>query len=311
MPEEEYVWIPRDELLNFEEISRLVDVFARLGVSKVRLTGGEPLLRRDLPDLIQMISSKPSLDDLALTTNATTLSAHVDLLKRAGLGRLTISLDTLRPDRFHSLTRRDAFDHVISGIESACEAGFSDTKVNMVVMKGVNDDELIDMIEFSRRMGCEIRFIEYMDVGGATGWRASQVVSKKEILATLAENYGSIEEIPRHDSAPAEQFRLLNGQRFGIISSTTDPFCGSCDRARLTADGYWYLCLYAVNGFDLKTPLRSGASDAELAAIISEHWQSRENRGAERRLATPQRSTFVPVESLKRDHHLEMHTRGG
>jgi GTP 3',8-cyclase len=309
MPEEHYVWLPREDLLHFEETSALVDIFIALGVDKLRLTGGEPLLRRDLPDLVRLLSAKHGLRDLAMTTNGVLLAAEVDALKAAGLHRVTISLDTLHRDRFIALTRFDELDRTKEGIEAARRV-FGGAKLDTVVIKGVNDDELVDLIEYGRTMSAEVRFIEYMDVGGATRWSPDRVVSRQEILQVLARRYGTIEPL-HQDSAPAERFALRDGTVFGIISSTTEPFCRLCDRSRLTADGMWYLCLYASGGIDLRGPLRSGATVEELKDLIAPAWRSRRDRGAEERLALGDRRAFVSLQALKKDPHLEMHTRGG
>ena len=311
MPEEEYVWLPREEILHFEEISRLVDVFIELGVDKVRLTGGEPLLRRDLPALVGLLSARPALRDLAITTNGVLLAEHAPALRAAGLHRVTVSLDTLRPERFAALTRRSHHAQVLEGIAAVPRAGFTGTKLDTVVIRGVNDDELADLIEFGKRVPAEVRFIEYMDVGGATRWSAGQVVSRKEMLDVLARRYGRIVPVVETSSAPADRFRLPDGTVFGIISSTTAPFCAECDRSRLTADGLWYLCLYAMRGIDLRGPLRGGASNAQLEALIAGGWTARTDRGAEDRLALGERTPLVQIGGLKRDPHLEMHTRGG
>ncbi len=311
MPEEEYVWLPREEILHFEEIATLVDVFIGLGVDKVRLTGGEPLLRRDLPRLVGLLGAKPGLRDLALTTNGLLLAPEAPALKQAGLHRVTVSLDTLRPERFSQLTRRNAHAQVLEGIRSVSPAGFRDTKLDSVVMKGVNDDELADLIEFGKTIPAEVRFIEYMDVGGATRWSTDRVLSRAEMLAVLERRYGRLEPIVEESSAPADRFRLPDGTVCGIISSTTRPFCGSCDRSRLTADGMWYLCLYAQQGIDLRGPLRRGASAQELAGLITGRWRERADRGAEERLALRDRSPLIQIDRLRQDPHLEMHTRGG
>ncbi len=311
MPEEEYVWLPREEILHFEEISRLVDVFIELGVDKVRLTGGEPLLRRDLPALIRLLTAKPALRDLAITTNGVLLAAEAPALRAAGLRRVTVSLDTLRPERFATLTRRNTHAEVLAGIAAVPRAGFSETKLDTVVIRGVNDDELTDLIEFGKRVPAEVRFIEYMDVGGATRWSMDQVVSRKEMLEILERRYGRIEPVVEDSTAPADRFRLPDGTVFGIISSTTAPFCAQCDRSRLTADGLWYLCLYAMRGVDLRGPLRGGASNAQLKALITGVWSARTDRGAEERLALGRRTPLVQIGGLRRDPHLEMHTRGG
>src|SRR5438552_1028000 len=256
MPEEDYVWLPREEILHFEEIGVLADVFVDLGVDKIRLTGGEPLLRRDLPRLIRLLAAKERLRDLAITTNGVLLGEQARGLKDAGLHRVTVSLDTLRPARFAALTRRQTHAQVLEGIAAVARAGFTETKLDTVVIRGVNDDELVDLIEFGKHAPAEVRFIEYMDVGGATRWSREQVVSRTEVLEILASRYGRIEPVLEETTAPADRYRLPDGTVFGIIASTTAPFCATCDRSRLTADGVWYLCLYALRGTDLREPLR-------------------------------------------------------
>jgi cyclic pyranopterin phosphate synthase len=310
MPEDEYVWLPRQDMLHFEEISALVDVFVALGVDKVRLTGGEPLLRRDLPTLVRLLAAKSAIRDLALTTNGILLADHVEALKDAGLGRVTVSLDTLHADRFLRLTRFPQLDAVREGIAAAHRV-FGGMKLDTVVIRGVNDDELIDLIEYGRSVNAEVRFIEYMDVGGATHWSPERVVSRDEMLAALSRRYGPIEPIVEDTSAPAQRFALPDGTTFGIIASTTGPFCRTCDRSRLTADGVWYMCLYARHGLDLRAPLRRGATNDELRTSIADAWRGRTDRGAEQRLELADRRSFVPVNSLRKDPHLEMHTRGG
>jgi len=313
MPEKDYVWLPREDVLRFEEISTLVDIFVALGVNKLRLTGGEPLLRRDLPALVQMLAAKSGLTDLALTTNGVLLAEHAAALRTAGLGRITVSLDTLHAKRFTELTRFDSLDAVLEGMDAAARE-FGRFKIDSVVIRGVNDDELADLIEYGRAKNAEVRFIEYMDVGGATHWSREQVVSRAEILERLAARFGRIEPIREVSSAPAERFRLPDGTTFGIIASTTTPFCRTCDRSRLTADGTWYLCLYAQRGIDLRTPLRAGASREELRALITSGWSRRRDRGAEERKdleAIGRRGVLVQIEGLKQDPRLEMHTRGG
>jgi len=310
MPEKDYVWLPREDVLHFEEISTLVDVFATLGVNTLRLTGGEPLLRRDLTALVRMLAVKPGLIDLAMTTNGVLLADQADALRAAGLGRITVSLDTLRAKRFTELTRFDSLDAVLDGMSAASRV-FGRFKIDSVILRGVNDDELADLIEYGRSKNAEVRFIEYMDVGGATRWSPSDVVSRAEILEGLTARYGPIEPLVEVSSAPADRFRLPDGTVFGIISSTTAPFCGSCDRSRLTADGLWYLCLYAPQGVDLRAALRRGATTEELSALITNRWQARTDRGAEDRLALGERRAFVPITGLRTDPHFEMHTRGG
>ncbi len=311
MPEEEYVWLPREEILNFEEIRALVEIFTGLGVVKVRLTGGEPLLRRDLDQLLRMLAANPLLRDLALTTNGLLLRQYAQALREAGLHRLTVSLDTLRSDRFRALVRRDGLAEVLQGIVAARAAGFSRIKLNAVVIRSFNDDELADLIDYGRGVGVEVRFIEYMDVGGATRWSMSQVVSRAEMLQRIESRFGTIAALHENGTAPADRFVLPDGTRFGIISSTTSPFCGSCDRARLMPDGMWLLCLYAERGIDLKGMLRGGVSREEIAQAIAGAWRGRTDRGAEQRKALNSRNALFRVEDLRQDPHREMHTRGG
>src|SRR5215203_610213 len=217
MPEMDYVWLPREDMLHFEEISRLVDVFMSLGVNHVRLTGGEPLLRRDLSTLVDMIAGKEGLNDLALTSNGILLTDQVEELKAAGLRRVTVSLDTLRPDRFIKLARFDELKRVRRGIDAAARV-FGRLKIDTVVIRGVNDDELVELVEFGKTVNGEVRFIEYMDVGGATHWSPNAVVSRKEMLERFAEHYGSVEPVVEVSSAPADRYRLPDGTVFGIIS---------------------------------------------------------------------------------------------
>jgi cyclic pyranopterin phosphate synthase len=309
MPEDEYAWLPRADLLSFDEIARLVDAFTDAGVTKVRLTGGEPLLRPDVPDLVRRLSSNARIEEIALTSNGVLLAEHAAALRAAGLNRITVSLDTLRPDRFARLARSDQHARVLAGIESA-QRELGSVKLDTVVIRGVNDDEVADLLDFGRQLGAEVRFIEYMDVGGATRWSPDRVVSRGALLEIIERRFGRATRLPDRASAPAERFALADGTRFGVIASVTTPFCGACDRSRLTADGMWFLCLYAESGEDLRTPLRDGRSRAELAGHITAGWQRRADRGAEERTSLPSRG-LLPVESLRRNPHLEMHTRGG
>jgi len=311
MPEEDYVWLPRESILTYEEIARVVGVFASLGVDNVRLTGGEALLRQDLASLVAMLRRDSRLHDLALTTNGTLLAEHAERLRRAGLGRVTVSLDTLHPERLEQFSRSGRHAEIVQGIRAARRAGFEQLKINSVVIRGYNDDELADLLAFGRAEGAEVRFIEYMDVGGATQWSAEQVVSRDEIIQRLASTQGAIDPIPGDARAPATRFRLADGTIFGIIASVTAPFCWSCDRSRLTADGTWFLCLYGEQGVDLRELLRRGASDAELTTAIAEAWRARTDRGAEQRLAVAERGALYQIDGLRADPHREMHTRGG
>lgn len=312
MPEDEYVWLPKPSILTFEEIARLAGVFASLGASKVRLTGGEPLLRHELPLLIARLASQSAIHDLALTTNGTLLERFARPLREAGLGRLTVSLDTLRPERYVRLSRADRLRNVLAGLDTALAEGFAGTKINTVVMRGVNDDEIVDLVAFGRDRGVEVRFIEYMDVGGATQWRSELVVPRREILERVAQALGPVRDVAGDDPhAPADRFTLPDGTTFGVIASTTAPFCRTCDRARLTADGMLFLCLYARDGIDLKALLRGGATDAAIVDRVHAAWSARADRGAELRAETPGRSVLYQLDGLRSDPHREMHTRGG
>jgi cyclic pyranopterin phosphate synthase len=311
MPEAEYVWLPRSSILTFEEIDRLAGIFAALGVTKIRLTGGEPLLRHDLPTLVSLLSRREALGDLALTTNGVLLARSAEALRDAGLRRVTISLDTLRPERMLEFARSPRHADVVAGIDAALAAGFSPLKLNTVVIRGYNDDEVLELLEFARRRGVEPRFIEYMDVGGATGWSMDQVVSQREILETVARHHGPVEPLAEDAWAPAERFALRDGTVFGVIASTTAPFCRTCDRGRLTADGTFLLCLYGEDGLDLRALLRDGAGDEEIAGRIAEIWRGRTDRGAEVRRGLAERGILHRIESLRADPRREMHTRGG
>ncbi len=310
MPENEYVWLPRASILSFEEIDRLVSVFSGLGVHKIRLTGGEPLLRHSLPALVGMLRRQPALNDIALTTNGILLARHAAELRAAGLGRVTVSLDTLRPERMLEFARSSRHDDILRGIAAAREAGLR-VKLNSVVIRGYNEDEIVDLVEYGRGAGAEVRFIEYMDVGGATGWSMDQVVSRIEILKLLESRYGPVHPLHEADWAPADRYVLPSGTTVGIIASTTAPFCRTCDRARLTADGTWLLCLYGETGLDLREALRTGLSNEEIAGLIANSWRARTDRGAEERAAVPSRGILHQLESLRADPRREMHTRGG
>ena len=315
MPEEDYVWLPREDMLSFEELAALAGYFADLGVEKVRLTGGEPLLRRDLSRLVRLLLRDRRIQEIAMTTNGVLLAEYAQELYEAGLHRVTVSLDTLRPERFRRLTGRDEFARVLNGIESVGKAGFSDLKLDTVAIRGFNDDELVALIEFGRQYQAEVRFIEYMDVGGANEWGMEKVLSCTSILDHLSAHYGTVLPLPERGSAPAQRYQLPDGTVFGIIPSTTKPFCGSCDRSRVTADGLWYLCLYAMSGMDLRQPLRRGASAEEMRAIIRDGWGARRDRGAEERKGLEQvglrTGGLIGIDRLREDPHLEMHARGG
>ncbi len=312
MPEDDYLWLPREDVLTFEEIVRLADLMAEVGVNRIRLTGGEPLLRRDVPELVRRLAERPWLGDLALTTNGVLLA---DAARRPQ-ARGPASADRQpRHTPARSLSSPDADGRRSIACSPASTpsraAGFTGLKLDTVVTRGDNDDELVDLLEFGRTVDAEVRFIEYMDVGGATKWRPEAVVSRAEMLERLTDRYGPIVPVGEPSSAPAERFRLADGRTFGIIASTTQPFCRTCDRARITADGVLLLCLYAQHGTDLRRPLRAGASRETLLRVIQAVWESRADRGAEERRAVRDRGAFIPLRVLKRDAHLEMHTRGG
>ncbi len=312
MPEASYDWLPNPEILSFEELTRVVHRFVALGVRKVRVTGGEPLVRRELPTLIAQLAAAP-LEELALTTNGVLLAGLAQPLKDAGLQRLTVSLDTLSAERFKTLTRRDQHAQVLAGLDAAAAAGFEGLKLDTVLLRGFNDDEVVPLLSFARARGAELRFIEYMDVGGATRWDPRQVVPRAELLSRLTQHFGVAPlPLPERTSAPAERFVLPDGQRFGIIASTTQPFCATCDRARLTADGQLLTCLYATRGTDVRALLRSGASDAEVEAALATVWSRRRDRGADDRAKLETvRGPLRTVAQLRGEPHLEMHRRGG
>ncbi|MCA9419440.1 MAG: GTP 3',8-cyclase MoaA [Nitrospira sp.] len=314
MPEENYVWLPRENLLTFEEIALLANLFSDQGIDRVRITGGEPLLRNNVAELIRMLRLNPRIHDIAMTTNGVLLSEQAQALFDAGLHRVTVSLDTLKPERFKALTRRDTLDRVLEGIDSVARVGFTGLKLDTVAMKGYNEDEVIPLIEYGKQVNGEVRFIEYMDVGGANDWSADKVLSRKDILKMVGEYYGTVEAVEEVSSAPAQRFRLPDGTTFGIISSTTMPFCSTCDRSRLTADGMWYLCLYAKTGHDLRKLLRTERSREDILSFIQSVWETRKDRGAEERKELEQssgRGRYIEIERLRQDPHLEMHARGG
>lgn len=310
MPEEHYEWLPASWHLTVDELSTVIGSFVAAGVRKVRLTGGEPLLRRDLPDVVSRIAALPAVEDLAMTTNGTLLASVAAELRSAGLGRVTVSLDTLRADRHLALTRRDNHSAVIDGIEAVVAAGFPSTKINTVVTRGVNDDELVDLLRFARSVGAELRFIEYMDVGGATRWSPGSVVAAAEILEIVTESLGPVVAAPARPSAPARRYSTPDGQIFGIVASTSTPFCATCDRSRLTSDGHWFHCLYAEQGIDLGQVVRGGADEGRVEALIRDLWSQRQDQGALDRLGLDDRRA-TPVQLLRADPHREMHTRGG
>lgn len=308
MPFDEYTWIARQQVLSFEEIERVVRLLLDFGIQKVRLTGGEPLVRKDLHRLIERLSAVQGLDDLSLTTNGALLTEQASDLHRAGLRRINISIDTLRPDRFQALTKRGNLDDVLAGVFAAQKAGMSPIKLNAVVIRGTNDDEIIDLIEFARNNGFEMRFIEYMDVGNANAWSLEKTVTKREILEVIQSRF-PVREVGRaHGSAPAVDYEFLDGAgEVGIIGSITEPFCSTCTRVRVTADGKLVTCLFAESGFDLKSLIRSGASDSEIQEQIAKIWSLRSDRFSDIRWQQVLTGGYKP-----RDHKkIEMITLGG
>jgi cyclic pyranopterin phosphate synthase len=280
MPAEGLKWLPREEVLTYEELHRLASICVNtFEVDGIRLTGGEPTMRAHLSSLVEQLatltvpahSSSPRAGkpiDLAITTNGATLRLIADELFRAGLRRINISLDTLKRERFTEMTRRDEIDRVLAGIDAAIATGFDPVKINAVVQKGVNDDEIVDLATFGRDKGVEVRFIEYMPLDAEGGWTQSTVVSQDEIVAAIGAVY-PLEQVPARGAAPADRWRYLDGRgTVGVIPSVTKPFCGDCDRVRLTADGQFRTCLFATNEFDLRVLLRNGADDATIAAEI-------------------------------------------
>lgn len=272
MPEEGMNWLPRSEVLTFEEIERLARLMVeRYGVESIRLTGGEPTVRANLPLLVSMLAALRTESgpiDVAMTTNAATLRLLAPRLHAAGLRRVNISLDSLRPDRFFEMTRRDELHRVLDGIDAALEAGFAPVKLNTVVQRNVNDDEIVDLARFGRERAVEVRFIEWMPLDASGRWDGRAVVGQDEIIARIAEVF-PVEQMPARGAAPADRWRYADGGgTVGVIPSVTKPFCGDCDRVRLTADGQLRTCLFATDEFDLQAAIRRGESDDELAARV-------------------------------------------
>ncbi|MBI3939603.1 MAG: GTP 3',8-cyclase MoaA [Acidobacteria bacterium] len=309
MPRDEYTWIDRAKILSFEEIERIVRLFLLLGVDKIRLTGGEPLLRKDLEKLIGRLVSLDGLKDLSLTTNGASLAEKAEALAWAGLRRINVSLDTLSPEKFRQLTKRGNLQDVLSGIFAAQKAGLNPVKINAVILRGTNDDEIIDLVQFARQHGLEMRFIEYMDVGNANSWSLEKTVPKKEILQTVHSRFPLAEVGRRDGHAPAVDYRFLDGGgNIGIIGSVTEPFCSSCTRARLTADGRLVTCLFAQQGYDLKKPMRGGASDEWICEAIASVWSRRQDRYSDLRWETIHSTGAYQPRAHKK---IEMITLGG
>ena len=309
MPFDEYEWIERNEVLTFEEIERAARLFLGLGIEKLRLTGGEPLVRKDLHRLVSRLSALQGLADLSLTTNGALLAEQAGPLRAAGLQRINVSIDTLRPDRFSQITKRGDLNEVLKGLFAAKKAGMSPIKINAVIIRGTNDDEILDLVTFARENGFEMRFIEYMDVGNANAWSLEKTVTKKQILETVHSRF-PVREVGRaNGSAPAVDYEFLDGAgEIGIIGSVTEPFCSSCTRVRLTADGKLVTCLFAETGFDLKSLIRQGATDDQLRETIAGIWALRTDRYSDSRWENLKSGNgYQP-----RDHKkIEMITLGG
>jgi cyclic pyranopterin phosphate synthase len=267
MPEEGMAWMPRSEILTFEEVARIARICVeRYGFEGIRLTGGEPTIRAHITRLVEQLAAIGV--DLAMTTNAATLRHIAHDLREAGLRRINISLDTLDREKFERMTRRDELPNVLAGIDAAIAAGFDPVKINAVVERGVNDDEIVDLARFGRDVGVEVRFIEFMPLDATDEWQRSKVVGQDEIVARLAEVW-ELEQVPARGAAPADRWRYVDGGGVvGVIPTVTKPFCGDCDRVRLTADGQFRTCLFATDEFDLRAALRAGESDDQIAARI-------------------------------------------
>ena len=304
---EKYEFLPRPHILSFEEIERLTRLFVRIGVSKVRITGGEPLVRANLPDLVSKLCVIDGINDVALTTNGYLLENNAQQLKDAGLNRLTVSLDSIDPDVFKEMSgRTQGPTNTLAGIKTAASLGFKQIKINVVVQRGVNEHTLVDTARYFKGTGAIVRFIEFMDVGTKNGWELSQVVPSDEVIQAINTEFPLEPIEPNYKGEVASRYRYVDGSgEIGVISSVSKPFCGDCTRARLSTDGKLITCLFASGGTDLKTPMRSGATDAELAAIINKVWTGRNDRYSELR------SNDTEFENDSDDSKVEMYYIGG
>jgi GTP 3',8-cyclase len=308
MPLDKYEWINRQEILTFEEITRLARLFVELGVEEIRLTGGEPLLRHGLENLVGRLAVLPGVKDLSLTTNASLLKEYASALVRDGLKRINVSLDTIDAEKFRVVTRQNDLANVLEGLVAAKQAGLQPIKINSVIQRGVNDGDILNLVEFSRKNGYSIRFIEYMDVGNSNNWVSGRMVSKKEILDMINTRH-PLKEVGRNDqSAPAVTYQFVDGVGdVGVIASITEPFCAGCTRARLTADGKLVLCLFSDKGFDLKRLMREGARDEDIVGFIRSAWRGRTDRYSEERLEAMNSGKYRPNSRKK----MEMISLGG
>ena len=308
MPQEvfgrDYRFLPRDEILRLEEIAQLAGVFVSLGVQKLRITGGEPTVRRGLPELVAMLAALRSPDgeplDLAMTTNGSALRALARPLAEAGLRRVTVSLDSLDDETFRRMNGVDfPIARVLDGIDAAVDAGLGPVKVNVVLKRGENDGGILELASWARGAGHILRFIEYMDVGTTNGWRLDDVVPAMEVIETISARWPLEAVAPGYTGEVAERWRYLDGQgEIGVIASVTRPFCGDCTRARISAEGKLYTCLFSAIGHDLRDPLRAGESDAELTDRIAAIWGVRDDRYSERRAAATERLPKIEMFAL-------------
>ena len=302
---ERYQFLPKSQLLTFEEIERLTRVFTGLGASKVRLTGGEPLVRNDVEHLVERLARVDGVDDLTMTTNAYLLPQKAQALREAGLGRVTVSLDTLDDEIFRHMNGRGfGVDRVLEGIEAAERVGFHPIKVNSVVQRGVNDHTIVDLARYFRERGHIMRFIEYMDVGTLNGWRMDDVVPADEIVALIDAEIPLVPVESNYPGEVASRYRYADGEgEIGVIASVTKPFCGDCTRLRLSPEGQMFTCLFGSVGADLRGPLRDGATDEELASLAGGVWRVREDRYSEERSSL--------TEALRSREKVEMYKIGG
>jgi len=309
MPRDKYEWIDHREILSFEEIVRIAGVFLWFGVTKIRLTGGEPLLRHDLWKLVEQLTALGRLKDLCLTTNGSLLVDQIESLAEAGLKRINVSIDTLDPEKHRRITRRDDLAKVLDGLHAAKKCGLSPVKLNTVVQRGINEEDILPLIEFSRNNGYAIRFIEYMDVGNANNWLSEKVVSKAEIIEKIRERFPIREKGREGNNAPAVCYDYGDGNgHVGVIASVTEPFCGGCTRERLTADGKLVTCLFSNEGHDLKGLLRSNASDDEIRTFVYSVWSRRTDRYSEERLQAMNSAEGYKARDRKK---IEMISLGG
>jgi cyclic pyranopterin phosphate synthase len=285
MPLNKYKWIDHREILSFEEIARIARLFLQIGVKKIRLTGGEPLLRHDLFKLIAQLTALPGLEDLCLTTNGSLLADQIDDLAAAGLRRINVSVDALDPEKYRRITRRNDLSKVLEGLLAAKRLGLSPVKINAVIERDINDGDILPLIEFARSNGFAVRFIEYMDAGNSNNWVSEKVVPKKEILETIHARYPIREKGRDGENAPAVCYEFVDGGgHVGIIASVTEPFCNGCTRTRLTADGKLVTCLFSDGEHDLRSLVRSNANDEEILAFISSIWRNRSDRYSDERM---------------------------